>query len=147
FGAVVLGLHHPDRFSLVGDLSGALDLPERRFRYTAPLQSLRLERAFGAPDSPVRRDNDPFLLLNAATPPSMPAFFISCGDKDSLLAVNERFNSRLARRSLPHEFQVVPGAHNWSTWNEALPMFESAFLAHLQKPPPNASSLSPGPRA
>ncbi len=130
FGAVVLGLHHPELFSFIGDLSGALDLPQRRFRYTAPLQSLRLERAFGPDGSDIRRDNDPFSLVATWRASATPYFFISCGSKDSLLPVNQRFAALLNAHSVRHEFRIVAGGHDWRSWNEALPSFEAALLTH-----------------
>lgn len=131
FGAVVLGLRHPELFSFVGDISGALDLPERRFRYQSPLQSVGMRRAFGPDGSDVRRNYDPFLLVRAVSRSNAPFVFISCGDTDSLLRVNKRFDSLLAEHSLPRELHVVPRGHNWGTWDEQMPVFEASLLSHL----------------
>jgi S-formylglutathione hydrolase FrmB len=131
YGAAVLALHHPQSFGFVGDLSGAMDFPERRFRYRAPLDSLALRKVFGAGASATRPANDPFVLLSRLAPSSAPFFFITCGDKDSLLATNKRFAAVLQGRGIPYEFHELPGGHNWEVWGTELPMLEAALLAHL----------------
>ncbi len=131
FGAITLGLHHPERFSFLGDISGALDLTERPFRLRSPIQSYELRRRFGPDNSPTRRANDPFLLIGTVAKSDMPYVFISCGDRDTLLFVNRRFAGLLRSRSLAFGFDEVAGGHDWSTWNEQMPQFEHAVLAHL----------------
>ncbi len=130
FGAVVLALHHPELFSFVGDISGALDLTERSFRYTSPLQSMSMRRTFGPQGSSARRRDDPFLLVPAVRDRALDVY-ISCGDQDSLLGVNQRFARVLSSHAIPHELHILPGAHNWTTWNEQMPAFESALLHHF----------------
>lgn len=134
FGAVLLALKHPELFSFVGGLSSALDLAERPFRPREFFKSLAHRRTFGAPGSAARLSNDPYVLLDAAQPASLPYFYITCGDQDVLLATDKRFAAQLAARNLPSEFHIVPGGHNWLLWNAQLPAIEASVLAHLNPP-------------
>jgi putative tributyrin esterase len=131
YGAVVIGLKHPGLFSFVGDLSGAVDFPERHFRWHAPLASLGNRRVFGAVGSPENQGNDPFVLLRKIPVNRAPYFFITCGDKDPLFEPNHRFALALARHHIPSEFHVLHGGHNWSTWTADIPLIESALLKKI----------------
>lgn len=132
YGAVVLALKHPDLFSFVGDLSGAVDFPERHFRWRAPWASLGNRKVFGPVGSPENRSNDPFALLHTISPSQAPYFFVSSGDKDSLLDPNRRFATALANLGFPSEFHLLPGGHNWSVWGADIPLLEASLLKKLR---------------
>jgi putative tributyrin esterase len=126
FGAVKLGLRHPDLFVFAGGLSAAIDAPRRGFSLRRIEQSRFYEAIFGPTGSPTRHDNDPFVLLRSAHAESAPYFFLACGDQESLLAPNRDFAAQLAERHFRSEFHAVPGNHNWNQWNADLPsLFES----------------------
>jgi S-formylglutathione hydrolase FrmB len=133
FGAAVLGLKHPQLFSFVGDLSGAIDFPERPFRLRAPIDSLGVRKVFGPPNGPTRQANDPFLLLAQTSAQPMPYFFITCGNRDTLFDANQRFATAVAAHHLTYEFHILQGGHNWGTWNAELPELESALFAHFNQ--------------
>ena len=135
FAAVVYALHHPERFSYAGGLSSALDLAERRFRVRAPLESMEYRNIFGGMRSPQRSANDPFLLLRAAPAETLPYFYLTGGDTDSLLPSTKQFAAQLAERNLPHEFHILPGDHNWAVWAAQVPALEASLAAHLDLAP------------
>jgi len=139
FGAVDIALRHPQLFSFVGDFSGALDLAQRPLRLRAPLDSFAFRRAFGVEGSATRRETDPFMLLEHVSPQDAPYFFIACGNKDSLLRVNQRFAATLAQHGYGFEAHELDGGHDWKTWNAALPAMEAALIAHFKQ------SASPAP--
>lgn len=131
FGAVFIALKHPQLFSFVGGLSSALDLSERTFVYHRPLESLTYRKVFGKLGSTTRTDNDPFVLIRKASLQPWPYFYLSCGKDDSLLPTNRSFVSLLQELDVPHEFHLVPGAHNWGVWDAQLPSLEASLLQHL----------------
>jgi putative tributyrin esterase len=131
YGAAVIALRHPQLFSFVGDLSGAVDFPERSFRWQAPVASFNNRQVFGAPHSAANKANDPFVLIHQVSQDSAPYFFIICGKEDPLFEPNQRFAAALQHQGLQHEFHALPGGHNWNTWSEALPMLETSLLANF----------------
>jgi S-formylglutathione hydrolase FrmB len=133
FGALVLALKHPQMFSFAGSLSGALDVPERRFRWRDPFTSLGIRRTFGPMNSPTRKQNDPFLLIaNVQDEPQPTYFYLTCGEREVLLPPNRRFADILQQRRLYYTFETTSGGHNWNTWNRQLPGMETSLLEHFR---------------
>ncbi|MDE1161073.1 MAG: alpha/beta fold hydrolase [Acidobacteriaceae bacterium] len=132
YGATTLGLKHPDLYSFIGDISGAIDFPERPFRWHHPFESKTIYRAFGPQGSPTRQQNDPQILAEHVAQATAPYVYIACGNQDLLLTPNHRLANELDQRGIPHEFHVINGAHNWNTWNAQMPLLEAALLAHLR---------------
>jgi len=133
YGAVVLALRHPDLFSFVGDLSGAVDFPERHFRWKTPLISMQNRQIFAKPGSSENQSVDPFILLRKVAGKA-PYFFISCGTQDPLFEPNRRFAEALTHQGIASEFHALPGAHNWITWSQNLPTIEDELLQKLSPP-------------
>lgn len=131
FAASVYALKHPELFSYVAGLSSAYDLAERRFRWREPMDSWHYRKVWGPVGSPTRALNDPYLLARGIVPERAPYFDLLCGDRDSLLPTSERFAAVLESRNLPHRWAIVPGNHNWATWNTQLPGLEERLLAHF----------------
>jgi putative tributyrin esterase len=127
YGAVTLGLKHPQRFGFVGALGAPLDLPQRSFRWQSPLESLALNRAFGPRGSAIRQANDPFALVRNIDPAHSPFFWLSCGSRGTSLATCQSFVSALQERALPYSWQRAPGGHNWAVWDAQLPELETAL--------------------
>jgi putative tributyrin esterase len=131
FGAVTLALRHPDRFAFAGALSPAIDVPRRRFTWRRLGQSQRFREIFGPDDSTSRRDDDPFVLVRSTDPAKAPYFYVSCGQREGLLAPNREFAASLDRYAVAHEFHVVPGGHDWNQWNGQLPALFDSLSSHL----------------
>lgn len=140
YGATVIGLKHPYTFSFIGDVSGALDFPERKFRWRSAGDSIGLRRVFGAEGSETSAKNDPFKLIRSVTIGQAPYIYMSCGEKDPLFATNKRFASILDNLKLAHEFHELPGGHKWGTWGAQIPTLESALLSHFHITPSEAAN-------
>ena len=113
FGAVKLGLKHPDKFASVHSSSGLPAL----LRNPAEAKTLSPEvpRIFGA--KPTDGPEDPFHLAAKAAPKALPGFRIDCGEHDPFLAQNRDFHQHLEALKLDHQYHEFPGAHSWSYWD------------------------------
>jgi S-formylglutathione hydrolase FrmB len=121
FAAVVLAMKHPELYWFAGALSPAIDYAERGLSLRHWGQSLAVRGIFGPVGSASRRASDPFALAMAADPKRVPYIFLSAGDAEPLLEPIRRFDALLTKRGIAHEFHVLPGGHNWTEWNMALP--------------------------
>jgi len=131
FGAVKIALHHPELFVFVGGISSAIDVPRRGFAIRRLHQSRHYNAIFGPPGSQARRDNDPLLLARAANPGTAAYFFLTCGEQESLLSPNQRFEAILAERHIAHEFHTIRGGHDWTQWNSWPPSLFQSFKQHM----------------
>ena len=126
FGAIKIGLSHPDRFAFVGALSPAIDVTRRRFSAARIQQFLAFRSIFGPEGSITRERDDPFFLARSMVPATAPYLYLGCGDRESLLAPNREFDKVLMERHLAHEFHIAPGGHDWEQWNGQVPkLFET----------------------
>lgn len=121
FGAVKIGLRHPDLFAFVGGLSSAIDVPRRAFTIRRLQQSRHYNGIFGPSGSQTRRENDPLVLVRTADPATAPYFFLTCGEQEGLLPPNREFAALLGQRHFEYEFHTVRGGHDWNQWNSWLP--------------------------
>ena len=116
FGAVKLGLKHPDMFASVHSSSGLpafLQHPDE-----AKLLSPEASRIFGA--NPKDGPEDPFRLAREVNPKKAPALRLDCGEEDPFLRQNRVFHEHLNALGLAHEFVERPGTHNWEYWDARL---------------------------
>jgi putative tributyrin esterase len=135
FGAVELGLTHPDIFAFAGGLSPAIDATERRFSWRHIKLWWAFHRIFGPFGSEGRRAHDPFLLVQSADPRLVPYFYLTAGESDPLLEPNQRFVARLKQRGLAYEFHTGPGEHDWAEWNAQIPGCFESLLRRLPVAP------------
>jgi putative tributyrin esterase len=108
YGAVKLGLKHPDRFGSVHSHSGALDTMRNEGSWAAEKRLI-----FGS-EPPV--DEDCFALAERASP--RPALHLDCGVDDFLIEDNRRFHAHLERIGYPHQYLEPPGGHSWPYWDQ-----------------------------
>lgn len=131
YGAIKLGLHHPELFAFVGAISAAVDVPRRPFTIRRIAQSRHYDSIFGPSGSQTRRANDPFVLARATNPADAPYFYLTCGDQEGLLGPNREFSELLAQRHFKHEFHTIPGGHDWAQWNASLPGLFRSLIEHI----------------
>ena len=54
--------------------------------------------------------------------------WVSCGDKDGLMAFSKRTHDYLAEKHVPHIFYVEPGGHDFKVWKNDLYMFSQLIF-------------------
>ena len=134
FGAVKIGLRHPELFAFVGGLSSALDVPRRAFSWKRYQQWRYHASIFGPKDSDTRKANDPFVLVTSADSSVSPYFYLTCGEQEGLLPANREFAAVLRARGFRFEFHTLRGSHDWNQWNEQMPGMFASLREHLGLP-------------
>ena len=119
YGAIKLGLRHPERFAAVAGLSTLADL---KWRYQAKDSASwrpELDRVFGGIDCLVPEGNDLFDLAEKAVKSGkkLPRILSICGDEDFMIEDNRRFNRHMAEIGYPGFYSYErPGVHSWDFW-------------------------------
>jgi putative lysine transport system ATP-binding protein len=129
YGALRIGLLHPERYATIGAFSGCVDLGATAdVASNDPLAQL-LRPVFGE-GRQTPPDADLFSLAQrvAALPAEQrPRIFASCGLQDNdlfdVLGQNRRFASHA--RALPLDFHYLEweGVHEWNFWDRSLAEF------------------------
>jgi enterochelin esterase-like enzyme len=119
YGAVILGVHHLDRFSAIESWSGY-------FHPTDPTGTVALDRGSDA-DAHAQIAS----LKQAETRlPTYLAFYVGRGDS-RFRVENVEFNQELNAAHVPHQFTVYPGGHATSLWEAHGEVWLAAALRHL----------------
>jgi putative tributyrin esterase len=105
YGAIRLGLKHPDRFCSIYGHSSAI-----------PNQEEILQR-IPTSDRDALADMDCYHWAKQRTPADLPRLSFDCGTDDFLLKQNRRFHAHLEQLSLPHTYKEYPGGHTWDYWD------------------------------
>jgi putative tributyrin esterase len=137
YGAIRMGLKHPERYAIAASLSGAFEVPRLpAFGWTDMLRAEFL-RAFGPPGSTRRRQDDVFVLAERAPREGLPFFYLDCGTEDPFLESNRSLAAALQRRGIAYEYRETPGAHSWAYWNRQVTEILALIAEH--------GSARPGP--
>lgn len=139
YGAMFLGLKHPDLFAAIGSFSGALGIAHHGLPPDAlnkdekeRKQKAEMMSHFGAPGSAPAKERDPFELLSKVPREQMPGLYIAEGGEDFLIEGNREFVAKLAELKIPYEYrEVSPREHTWDFWDEQIRVFLKK-LAHLE---------------
>ena len=115
-GGLYLGLRHPDLFGAAGSMSGGVDI--RPF----PNNWDMARRLGHYTEFPERWEKHSVINLLHLYKPNSLALIIDCGTEDFFYAVNERMHQELLYRKIPHDYITRPGQHNWTYWEQALPV-------------------------
>lgn len=127
YGAFKFGLKRPDLFSFAASFSGAFD-PTQRSDDSPGLDWISLKpsimKAFGPVGNPARTLND--LGSIVAVMPSelksnLPFFYFDCGSRDGFIDANRRLSTMFSVQGIAHEFNELPGGHDWDYWNGRVP--------------------------
>ncbi len=133
YGALVLGLRHPEIFRFIGALSGSLDIPFGILALeTYGRGGLRrtLERSFGT-DSSRWGAYDPSRLVGTMDSSTVPYIYLANGIQDEFhgrMAFYRRFVKLLWERHLPYEYHETQGRHNWSYWSREIAPLVRRFV-------------------
>lgn len=119
YGALRLGLVHPERFSSIVAIAPAVELD--RHRGDAALH----------PIDPA--EEPPALATAMLTHPRRPALNLLCGDEDPLLPEVLAFDRHLTSVGYPHTCQQMAGGHFWDAWDRCLPVALDALMHGLDR--------------
>jgi putative tributyrin esterase len=115
YGALKLGLTHPDRFGAVASLSGAVDVRSLADREE---RSDIVQRVFGGR---FEAGDDLHALLDAADPATVPPLYVACGtEEDRLMAANTRLVEQARARGIDVTTDFRPGTHEWGLWDATI---------------------------
>lgn len=148
YGALVLALRHPDRYSAVASHAGVdallylgphpyvadqVTLVESPALFVGMLGRIGdvFRRVFGD-DVAYWRARDPALLVDGLAPGTLALYLDAAADDDLLLNDGARYlHDRLVARGIPHAFTVAPGHHDFafvgSRLDESLRFFADHF--------------------
>ena len=107
--AVVYGVHHPEMFSMVYDISGYLRRQQMEWLRNDPSASWR-QRVIEQ-NNPIKR------VLKGSNADvanwQQVDWFVCVGDQDFTLEANMDFVKALRQRGISYQFRVGSGNHNW----------------------------------
>lgn len=128
--ALFHALRHGDMFSVVGSHSGAFEAPlregdpyrEHRSDKTMLMPTVRdHERVWGPVGSEIRRDYDPYRLVEARTHPLDVYLDVGLDDYDRMIAMNRNMAAALSTHRVSHDYRERPGGHDWDFVDAGLP--------------------------
>lgn len=140
YGALMLALRHPNRYTVAGGLSAAISVPATFDSVTKRVAEKSLVHAFGAE---VTKDDayDVFPLVHDyvstsahATGTRLSYFFVAIGENDdfpTFVPANRAFTDSLRFHRVAYEYHEVPGKHSWKVWGGELPALLEAVWAHI----------------
>jgi S-formylglutathione hydrolase FrmB len=154
YGAMTVGLRHPEMFASVGSHSGALGFARsiaERLREGKEMKAPGREPSdvpnllIGVPDfdSQLERtpkgklfataeqadEHDPFTLITKVPADKMPHIYFDCGTEDFLYESNREFARLLLDRKVPFTFGQSPGGHTPPYWMREI--FNSVSAQYL----------------
>lgn len=144
YGAITLGLRHPEMFCSIGSQSGALGFVERyreRIRRGEPVSrgggsngraSERLDPTIEIEGFTTQAERsplgaifltvddcdryDPFALVENLDPETIPHITLDCGTEDGLVFTNREFAEQLRKRKIAHTYSESEGGHRPDYW-------------------------------
>ncbi len=128
YGAVKMGLKHPQLFASVVSHSGAVDL----HNWLAEARKDHLAMIFNGKVPP---SDDAFALakrLRRSRQPK-PALHLDCGHDDFLIDYNRAFHAHLTTIGLAHTYTEHPGVHDWTYWQAHLAEGLAFHAQHLRR--------------
>jgi enterochelin esterase-like enzyme len=125
YGAALIGLHHPDAFSVIQSWSGY-------FHPTNPDGTAPLDVGSGA-DNAAASAHTYVSLMRRIFRNHQPTYFgFYVGESDSrFLAENEQLHQELLRAGVPHVYAVYPGGHNSAFWTSHMDGWIGAAASQL----------------
>jgi putative tributyrin esterase len=131
YGAVKLGLKHPELFASVNSHSGAVGVQSdpKLIKDLNP----EFERIFGK--APKGGAEDLAAIVGRIDHGLLPALRLDCGTDDFLLEENRTFHRLLESLHIAHEYQEFPGGHNWAYWDRHVQEAIAFHARHLKLKP------------
>lgn len=115
YGALKLGLSHPEKFCAAASLSGATDITQlvkHGFGGEAEL-------VFGNNSQLSGSKNDLFKLIEDVKKidEPKPRLYQCCGTEDFLYEDNIKFKKACEKSGLDYTYEEEPGTHDWGYWD------------------------------
>ncbi len=125
YGALRLGMKYPQRYAAVSAHS-AITSPEQFRQFLQPKDA----------DNLLTCSNDDWQLLYWIDLHcgELPPLRFDCGREDPLFHGNELLDQALTVRDIPHEFDALSGAHEWSYWRTNVRRSLKFFAQHHASP-------------
>ncbi|MBE6368285.1 MAG: esterase family protein [Lentisphaerae bacterium] len=123
YGALKLGLRHPERFAKVASMSAVADISWVG-RKEGSMSDEEVASIFGSRTAMIGTDDDLFELLKKSAPASgRPQLMVRCGDADILIEENREFVRRAAEAgNWQLDYAESPNdGHSWEYWMATLP--------------------------
>lgn len=127
FGALRLGIAHPECFAKTVGLSSALIIEDiKNMTEDSPAAKVAnkayYEQTFGdltkLEESPV---NPEYLIEESLRKKEkLIPIFMACGSEDFLIENNRHFHEFLLKKGIDHVYKESAGIHDWKFWNEYL---------------------------
>lgn len=144
YGAFLLALRHPERYSFAASLSGVLNIASlhERFASESPMRMQEYLQWFGGPEKVAGSDWDLFALMkkHVKTGIPLPKLYSVCGTEDFLYSDHCEFRDLCKGLDFPLDAEQAPGAHEWSFWDV---MIQRA----LKRLPLEGTSVEAAPRS
>lgn len=123
YGALKMGLSHPERFAAIGSFSGCVDLADMTHRSQDSLANM--ERIFGDLTKVPGSEHDMLHLLQKhAALKTKPRLYIACGTADFLYHQHQKFVPLAKSLGWSVTSLDKPGAtHEWGFWDEQIAKF------------------------
>ena len=122
YGALRIGLKHPERYSRIGAFSSGIHIPQE---YAKGNFRMGGQTIFGDPEKVIGSDYDGFYMAEkrAASGKPLPPVYMSCGTKDRLYAVNTEYRDHLIKLGYSVTWDEGPFGHEWRFWDEQVEKF------------------------
>lgn len=123
FGALHIGLSHPNDFSKIIALSSALIVGQlANMKEDDPNPMANYEyyvNIFGDLSKAADSSHNPEILVKdiLKNGKALPGIYMACGAQDFLIEPNRAFYKFLTEQNVEAEYHETPGIHNWDFWN------------------------------
>ena len=113
FGALSIGLSHPELFSKVIALSAVIDIHEMKPNFNDSGRIYKFETLFGEAIK-----DTPLDIYHLAQKKNLQSLLIICGKDDFLFEDNKKFHDFLLSNKIDHTYIEDEGDHNWEFWDK-----------------------------
>jgi len=127
YGALTIGLRHPQKFKFIGSLSGVIAAPRepenRKLTEAEKIIAPSIRAAFGEFGNSFRASHDPFNLYKSVRSDSLPYIYLVVGTRDgypTLIPRHHEFIELLRAYDASYEYHEPPGEHNWAFWDKEI---------------------------
>ena len=128
YGALHIGLQHPELFGALGSTSGGVDPRDFAGKWG-------LNEVLGAPATQASNWQAAAIINQIATlKQHRQLLYLDCGSDDFFIEVNRQLHQALRTNNISHYYAEWPGSHNWDYWRESIQyqmvFFNQFFATH-----------------